>query len=162
MAPSHTEQESEVVDLALCLNAMGACVSGAGTDVITIEGVERLHGADYRVMPDRIETGTFLAAATATGGGIRLAGARADILGAVIAKLRETGAIIEHGEDWISLESCGKPIAVNARTAPYPAFPTDMQAQLMALNSVAEGTGVITETIFENRLSLRGGARFRG
>ena len=144
-------QEPEVVDLALCLNAMGACVSGAGTDVITIEGVERLHGADYRVMPDRIETGTFLAAATATGGGIRLAGARADILGAVIAKLRETGAIIEHGEDWISLESCGKPIAVNARTAPYPAFPTDMQAQLMALNSVAEGTGVITETIFENR-----------
>jgi UDP-N-acetylglucosamine 1-carboxyvinyltransferase len=144
-------QEPEVIDLALCLNAMGARVSGAGTDVITIEGVDRLHGADHRVMPDRIETGTFLAAAAATGGGIKLAGARADILGAVIAKLREAGAIIEYGEDWISLESCGKPIAVNARTAPYPAFPTDMQAQLMALNSVAEGTGVITETIFENR-----------
>jgi UDP-N-acetylglucosamine 1-carboxyvinyltransferase len=143
--------EPEVVDLALCLNAMGARVSGAGSDVITIEGVDRLHGADHRVMPDRIETGTFLAAAAATGGGIKLAGARADILGSVIAKLRETGAIIEHGEGWISLQSCGKPVAVDARTAPYPAFPTDMQAQLMALNSVADGTGVITETIFENR-----------
>ena len=144
-------QEPEVVDLALCLNAMGARVSGAGTDVITIEGVDQLHGADYRVMPDRIETGTFLAAAAATGGSVRLTSARADILGAVIAKLRETGAAIECGEDWISLQSCGKPVAVNARTAPYPAFPTDMQAQLMALNSVADGTGVITETIFENR-----------
>jgi len=144
-------QEPEVVDLAMCLNAMGARVSGAGTDAITVEGVDRLHGADYRVMPDRIETGTFLAAAAATGGGIRLAGARADILGAVIAKLRETGAMVEYGEDWISLQSRGKPVAVSARTAPYPAFPTDMQAQLMALNSVADGTGVITETIFENR-----------
>ncbi len=143
--------EPEVVDLASCLNAMGARVSGAGTDTITIEGVDRLHGSDYRVMPDRIESGTFLAAAAATGGDIRLRGARADILGSVIAKLRETGASVEHGDDWVSLQSRGKLVAVSARTAPYPAFPTDMQAQLMALNSVAEGTSVITETIFENR-----------
>ncbi len=143
--------EPEVADLANCLNAMGARVSGAGTDVITVEGVDRLHAADYRVMPDRIESGTFLAAAAATGGGIRLSGARADILGAVIAKLQEAGAEVEHGEDWVALQSRGKPVAVNARTAPYPAFPTDMQAQLMALNAVAEGTSVITETIFENR-----------
>jgi UDP-N-acetylglucosamine 1-carboxyvinyltransferase len=143
--------EPEVADLANCLNAMGARVSGAGTDVITVEGVDRLHAADYRVMPDRIESGTFLAAAAATGGGIRLSGARADILGAVIAKLQEAGAEVEHGEDWVALQSRGKPVAVNARTAPYPAFPTDMQAQLMALNAVADGTSVITETIFENR-----------
>ena len=143
--------EPEVVDLADCLNAMGARVQGAGTDVITIEGADRLHGADHRVMPDRIETGTFLAAAAATGGEVVLKGARADILGSVIAKLRETGAAIEHGADWISLRSGGKPQAVSARTAPYPAFPTDMQAQFMALNAVADGTSVITETIFENR-----------
>ena len=143
--------EPEVADLGNCLNAMGARVSGAGTDVITVEGVDRLHAADYRVMPDRIESGTFLAAAAATGGGIRLSGARADILGAVIAKLQEAGAEVEHGEDWVALQSHGKPVAVNARTAPYPAFPTDMQAQLMALNAVADGTSVITETIFENR-----------
>ena len=143
--------EPEVADLADCLNAMGAQVSGAGTDVITIEGVDRLRTADYRVMPDRIESGTFLVAAAATGGAIRLSGARADILGAIIAKLREAGAEVEHGDDWVTLQSHGKPIGVNARTAPYPAFPTDMQAQLMALNSVADGTSVITETIFENR-----------
>lgn len=143
--------EPEVADLASCLNAMGARVSGAGTDVISVEGVERLHAADYRVMPDRIESGTFLAAAAATGGEIKLSGARADILGAVIAKLREAGAVVEYGEDWVALQSRGKPVAVNARTAPYPGFPTDMQAQLMALNSVADGTSVITETIFENR-----------
>ncbi|UCH46758.1 MAG: UDP-N-acetylglucosamine 1-carboxyvinyltransferase [Betaproteobacteria bacterium] len=143
--------EPEVADLANCLNAMGARISGAGTDVITIDGVDRLHAADYRVMPDRIESGTFLAAAAATGGGIKLSGARADILGAIIAKLREAGAEVEHGEDWVALQSRGKPVAVNARTAPYPAFPTDMQAQLMALNAVADGTSVITETIFENR-----------
>ncbi len=143
--------EPEVADLASCLNAMGARVSGAGTDVISVEGVERLHAADYRVMPDRIESGTFLAAAAATGGEIKLSGARADILGAVIAKLREAGAVVEYGEDWVALQSHGKPVAVNARTAPYPGYPTDMQAQLMALNSVADGTSVITETIFENR-----------
>ncbi len=143
--------EPEVADLASCLNAMGAQVSGAGTDVISVEGVERLHAADYRVMPDRIESGTFLAAAAATGGEIKLSGARADILGAVIAKLREAGAVVEYGEDWVALQSRGKPVAVNARTAPYPGYPTDMQAQLMALNSVADGTSVITETIFENR-----------
>jgi UDP-N-acetylglucosamine 1-carboxyvinyltransferase len=143
--------EPEVADLANCLNAMGARVNGAGTDVITVHGVDRLYAADYRVMPDRIESGTFLAAAAATGGGVRLSGARADILGAVIAKLCEAGAEVEHGEDWVALQSRGKPVAVNARTAPYPAFPTDMQAQLMALNAVADGTSVITETIFENR-----------
>ncbi len=143
--------EPEVADLAECLNGMGARISGAGTDSIMIEGVDRLHGADYRVMPDRIESGTFLVAAAATGGEVKLRGARADILGSVIAKLRETGAEVEYGEDWVSLRGLGKPGAVSARTAPYPAFPTDMQAQLMALNSVAEGTSVITETIFENR-----------
>jgi UDP-N-acetylglucosamine 1-carboxyvinyltransferase len=144
-------REPEVVDLAHCLNAMGARVRGAGTDVITIEGVERLHGAQYRVMPDRIETGTFLAAAAATGGSIRLTGARPDILDSVLEKLREAGARIETGQDWISLKTDGALNAVNVRTSPYPAFPTDMQAQFMALNSVARGTALVTETIFENR-----------
>ena len=143
--------EPEVVDLALCLNAMGAQVRGAGSEVITIEGVDELHGADYRVMPDRIETGTFLAAAAATSGNIKLLGARADILGSVITKLREAGAVVEHGEDWISLSNEAKPVAVSVSTAPYPAFPTDMQAQFMALDTVADGTSVVTETIFENR-----------
>jgi UDP-N-acetylglucosamine 1-carboxyvinyltransferase len=144
-------REPEVVDLADCLNAMGARVRGAGSDVITIEGVERLHGARYRVMPDRIETGTFLAAAAATGGSIRLTGARPDILDSVLEKLREAGAVIETGRDWIALKTNGALNAVNVRTSPYPAFPTDMQAQFMALNSVARGTARVTETIFENR-----------
>jgi len=144
-------REPEVVDLADCLNAMGARVQGAGSDVITIEGVERLHGARYRVMPDRIETGTFLAAAAATGGSIRLTGARPDILDSVLEKLREAGAVIETGRDWIALKTSGALNAVNVRTSPYPAFPTDMQAQFMALNSVARGTALVTETIFENR-----------
>ena len=144
-------REPEVVDLANCLNAMGARVRGAGSDVITIEGVERLHGADYRVMPDRIETGTFLVAAAATGGRVKLKGARADILDSVMGKLREAGATIETADDWISLSIDGKPKAINLRTAPYPAFPTDMQAQFMALNAVAQGTALMTETIFENR-----------
>ncbi len=144
-------REPEVVDLADCLNAMGARVRGAGTDVITVEGVERLHGAQYRVMPDRIETGTFLAAAAATGGSIRLTGARPDILDSVLEKLREAGAHIETGQDWIALKTNGALNAVNVRTSPYPAFPTDMQAQFMALNSVARGTALVTETIFENR-----------
>jgi UDP-N-acetylglucosamine 1-carboxyvinyltransferase len=144
-------REPEVVDLADCFNAMGARVRGAGSDVITIEGVERLHGARYRVMPDRIETATYLAAAAATGGDIRLVGARPDILDAVLEKLRETGVHIESGEDWIALRTNGALNAVSVRTAPYPAFPTDMQAQFMALNSVARGTALVTETIFENR-----------
>jgi UDP-N-acetylglucosamine 1-carboxyvinyltransferase len=144
-------REPEVVDLANCLNAMGARVRGAGSDVITIEGVDRLHGARYRVMPDRIETGTYLAAAAATGGSIRLTGARPDILDAVLEKLREAGARITTGPDWVALETDGAPSAVNVRTAPYPAFPTDMQAQFMALDSIARGTALVTETVFENR-----------
>ncbi len=144
-------REPEVTDLANCLTAMGAHVKGAGSDVITVEGVERLHGARYEVMPDRIETGTFLVAAAATGGSIRLTGARPDILDAVLEKLREAGAHIETGKDWISLKANGAANAVSLRTAPYPAFPTDMQAQFMALNSIARGTALVTETIFENR-----------
>ena len=144
-------REPEVVDLAGCLNAMGARVIGAGTDTITIDGVERLHGARYRVMPDRIETGTFLAAAAAAGGRVRLNGARADILDAVLDKLREAGAKVEAAPDWIEIQAHGIRQAVNLRTAPYPGFPTDMQAQFVALNSVAQGTAVVTETIFENR-----------
>ena len=144
-------REPEVVDLAACLESMGAKIQGAGSDVIRIEGVERLHGARHRVMPDRIETGTFLVAAAATGGSVRLTGTRAGILEAVLDKLRECGAHIEAGADWIELKMNGALNAVNVRTAPYPAFPTDMQAQFMALNSVASGTALITETIFENR-----------
>jgi UDP-N-acetylglucosamine 1-carboxyvinyltransferase len=144
-------REPEVVDLADCLNAMGANVRGAGTDTVTIEGVESLRGVRHHVMPDRIETGTFLVAAAATGGSVRLKGARSDILDAVLDKLREAGAQIETGPDWVSLTANGGLGAVNVRTAPYPAFPTDMQAQFMALNSVARGTAIVTETIFENR-----------
>jgi UDP-N-acetylglucosamine 1-carboxyvinyltransferase len=144
-------REPEVFDLAECLNAMGARIKGAGTDMITIEGVEQLHGATHRVMPDRIEIGTFLCAAAATMGDIMLKGTRPNILDAVIGKLQEAGAHVEHGEDWIRLSTNGSLRAVNLRTAPYPAFPTDMQAQFMALNTVAQGTAVMTETIFENR-----------
>ena len=144
-------REPEVVDLANCLNAMGAKVEGAGTDIITIHGVEQLHGATYPVMPDRIETGTFLVAAAATGGDVTLTGARPDTLDAVLATLREAGAEIDTEEDRIRLRMHGRPRAVGLRTAPYPAFPTDMQAQFMTLNCVAEGTSTVTETIFENR-----------
>ena len=144
-------REPEVVDLANCLIAMGANISGAGTDRITIEGVERLHGANYAVMPDRIETGTFLVAAAASRSHLVLRNTRADILDSVLDKLQEAGAHIEAGKDWISLDMKRRPKAVNLRTLPYPAFPTDMQAQFMTLNAIAEGTGVITETIFENR-----------
>jgi len=144
-------REPEVVDLAGCLTAMGANIRGAGTDVITIEGVSRLHGACYQVMPDRIETGTFLVAAAATGGEIKLRDARPGLLDAVLDKLREGGARITTGTDWITLGANGALNAVNVRTAPYPAFPTDMQAQFLALNSVARGTARVTETIFENR-----------
>ena len=144
-------REPEVVDLARCLVAMGATVSGEGTDVITIEGASRMHGATYRVMPDRIETGTFLVAAAATGGEIRLKNTRPDILDAVLGKLQETGAVVESGPDWLALRGNPNRKGASIRTAPYPAFPTDMQAQFMALNAVAEGTSTITETVFENR-----------
>ena len=144
-------REPEVVDLASCLIAMGAKISGQGSDVITIEGVPRLHGATYRVMPDRIETGTFLVAAAATGGEVRLKGARPDILDSVLSKLTETGASVDSGPDWLRLRTDGHARAVSIRTAPYPGFPTDMQAQFMALNAVAQGTARITETVFENR-----------
>lgn len=145
-------REPEVADLAKCLNAMGARISGAGTDEITIEGVVRLHGAEHDVIPDRIETGTYLIAAAITSGSVRLRNARADLLQSVLDKLREAGAVIESGPNWISLDMQGRrPKGVNLRTAPYPAFPTDMQAQFIALNSIAEGTGTVTETIFENR-----------
>lgn len=144
-------REPEVVDLANCLIAMGAKIEGAGSDKITIAGVEKLHGASYAVMPDRIESGTFLVAAAATGGHITLTGARADTLDSVLDKLREAGAKIDVTGDRISLSMSGSPKAVNVRTAPYPAFPTDMQAQFMALNCIAEGSSIVIETIFENR-----------
>ena len=144
-------REPEVIDLANCLISMGAKINGAGSDVITIEGVKSLHEATYQVMPDRIETGTFLIAAAASGGEIHIKNTRPDILGAVLDKLSESGAEIELGKDWINLKMNQKLKSVNLRTAPYPAFPTDMQAQFMVLNSVAEGTAIITETIFENR-----------
>jgi len=144
-------REPEVVDLASCLSTMGAKISGQGSDVITVEGVPRLHGATYRVMPDRIETGTFLVAAAATGGEVRLKGTRPDILDSVLSKLTETGAAVDSGPDWLRLRTDGHARAVSIRTAPYPGFPTDMQAQFMALNAVAQGTARITETVFENR-----------
>jgi UDP-N-acetylglucosamine 1-carboxyvinyltransferase len=145
-------QEPEVVDLANCLNAMGAKVGGAGTPTIVIEGVERLHGTNYDVLPDRIETGTFLVAGAITGGHVMAKRARPKTLDAVLLKLEEAGAEINTGEDWIEVNMHGKrPKAVDITTAPYPAFPTDMQAQFTALNSVAEGTGTIVENVFENR-----------
>ncbi len=145
-------REPEVVDLANCLNAMGAKVSGAGTDTITIEGVERMHGTTYDILPDRIETGTYLVAAAVTGGSVKLKDTDPSLLDSVISKLEEAGAEIEMGEDWISLDMKGKRAkAIDVKTAPYPAFPTDMQAQFSILNAVAEGSSSITETIFENR-----------
>ncbi len=145
-------QEPEVVDLANYLIAMGAKIDGAGTNTITIEGVDRLSGAEYTVLPDRIETGTYLVAGAITGGRVKATRTRPETLDAVLSKLHEAGAELTVGDDWIELDMRGRrPKAVDLTTAPYPAFPTDMQAQFMALNSVAEGTGVITETIFENR-----------
>ncbi len=144
-------REPEVVDLANCLIAMGANIEGAGSDVIFIHGVDQLHGATHKIMPDRIETGTYLVAAAITQGQVRVLNTRADIIESVLDKLREAGAHIEVGNDWISLEMHNRPRAVNLKTAPYPAFPTDMQAQFMALNCIAEGVGTVTETIFENR-----------
>jgi UDP-N-acetylglucosamine 1-carboxyvinyltransferase len=144
-------REPEVVDLAKCLIAMGAKIEGAGNDVIRIEGVKSLGGAAHRVMPDRIETGTYLAAAAATGGKVRLTGADAGTLDATLEKLRESGAKLSVEDTTIEIEASGRPNAVGVRTAPYPGFPTDMQAQFMALATIADGTAVITETIFENR-----------
>jgi len=144
-------REPEVVDLATCLNAMGARVSGAGSDVIRVQGVAALHGTTHRVMPDRIETGTYLCAAAATGGDVRLTGTSSAYLDAVIDKLMDTGCDITSERDAIRLKAPARLNAVSIRTAPYPAFPTDMQAQFMAINAVADGTAVIRETIFENR-----------
>ncbi|MDH3760374.1 MAG: UDP-N-acetylglucosamine 1-carboxyvinyltransferase [Gammaproteobacteria bacterium] len=145
-------REPEVVDLADFINAMGGRIENAGTDMITIHGVERLHGCDYSVLPDRIETGTYLVAAAITGGKVLIKHTDPRLLDAVLAKLEEAGASIDIGEDWIELDMEGrKPHSVNIRTAPYPGFPTDMQAQFCALNAIAEGTGSVTETVFENR-----------
>lgn len=146
-------REPEIVDLAHFINAMGGKVSGIGTDHLVIDGVESLHSCTFNVMPDRIETGTYLAAVAATGGRVKLRNTRASLLESVIAKLEESGAHFSFGEDWIEMDMKGKrPKAVSVKTAPYPGFPTDMQAQITAMNAVAEGTGTITETIFENRL----------
>ena len=145
-------REPEIVDLAQCMNALGAKVEGYGTNTLTIHGVEEMTGGAYSIMPDRIETGTFLAAAAATSGRIKVTRADPESLEAVLLKLKETGAEITQGDDWIELDMKGqRPKAINLKTAPYPAFPTDMQAQLSVVNAVAEGTGRITETIFENR-----------
>lgn len=144
-------KEPEVVDLAEMLIKMGAKITGAGTDVIAIEGVEKLHGTTHNVVCDRIEAGTYMVAAAMTGGEVRLLNARADLLDAVIEKLREAGATVTADADSITVKSDGKLKAVNIRTAPHPAFPTDMQAQFMALNAMAEGVAKVTETIFENR-----------
>src|SRR3990170_3543371 len=141
-------REPEVVDLANFLSAMGAKISGAGTDRVTVQGVERLNGASYDVLPDRIETGTYLVAGAITGGHVRIKGTRPDHLDAVLLKLREAGAHIDVGDSWINLDMRGhRPKAVNIRTAPYPAFPTDMQAQFAAFNTVADGVSAVTETI---------------
>ena len=169
MAATHAEgtttlenaaREPEIVDLARCLTAMGARIAGAGSNRITVEGVAALHGATHAVMPDRIETGTFLAAVAATGGDVAVRGAQADSLEAVMDKLREAGATIDirgeqgkhAGGDTLRIRRDGPIKAVSLRTAPHPGFPTDMQAQFMALATLAQGTSVITETIFENRM----------
>ncbi len=144
-------REPEVVDLARCLIAMGAKICGHGTDKITIVGVDRLHGASYAVMPDRIETGTFLAAVAATGGDVTLTNAAPDTLDAVIDRLRDSGATITATIDTLRIVANKRPAPISLKTAPYPAFPTDMQAQFIALNCIASGTAVVTETIFENR-----------
>ena len=147
----NSAREPEVVDLAECLIKMGADISGHGSDVITIHGVKALHRATHAVMPDRIETGTFLVAVAAAGGEVTVTNAAPHTLDVVIEKLREAGAVITSTDDTIHVSSSGRPTAVNLRTAPYPAFPTDMQAQFIALNTIANGTAIVTETIFENR-----------
>jgi UDP-N-acetylglucosamine 1-carboxyvinyltransferase len=160
-------REPEVVDLADCLNAMGAKITGEGTNTIIVEGVEKLNGIEYSVLPDRIETGTYLAAGAITGGRVKCVNAAPHTLDAVLQKFRECGASIEVGEDWIELDMRGRKLkAVDIRTEPHPAFPTDMQAQFMAMNCVSEGIGVVVETIFENRMMhvaelMRMGANIR-
>ncbi|MDS4025798.1 MAG: UDP-N-acetylglucosamine 1-carboxyvinyltransferase [Candidatus Contendobacter sp.] len=145
-------REPEVVDLADCLNAMGAKIDGAGTDTVVIEGVDSLRGANYQVLPDRIETGTYLLAGAITGGRVKVKDTRPNTLDVVLLKMEEAGIWVNTGPDWIEVDmNGGRPKAVRVRTAPYPAFPTDMQAQFVALNAIAEGTGMITETVFENR-----------
>jgi UDP-N-acetylglucosamine 1-carboxyvinyltransferase len=145
-------REPEVEDLAHFLNKMGARIQGAGTDTVVIDGVERLTGCEYSVLPDRIETGTYLVAAAMTGGHVRVRNTRAELLEAVLGKLRECGATVTTGPDWIDVDMTGRrPRAVNVHTAPHPAFPTDMQAQFCALNSIADGLATVTETVFENR-----------
>jgi UDP-N-acetylglucosamine 1-carboxyvinyltransferase len=145
-------REPEVVDLANCLNSMGAKIEGIGTDTIRVEGVEHLEGTKYEILPDRIETGTYLVAAAITGGTVKIKQTKPDLLEAVLSKLSEAGADLEIGEDWIKLTMRGRNLrAVDIHTSPYPGFPTDMQAQFTALNCVACGTGTITETVFENR-----------
>jgi UDP-N-acetylglucosamine 1-carboxyvinyltransferase len=145
-------REPEVVDLANFLSSMGAQIHGAGTDKIVIEGVKRLRGTHYDVLPDRIESGTYLVAGAITRGHVRIKNTRPEHLDAIVAKLREAGATVACGDNWIEVDMRGRrPQAVDVRTAPYPAFPTDMQAQFAALNTIAEGVGTITETIFENR-----------
>ncbi|MDH5632001.1 MAG: UDP-N-acetylglucosamine 1-carboxyvinyltransferase [Gammaproteobacteria bacterium] len=145
-------REPEVVDLAVCLNSMGAKVSGAGSDIITIEGVNKLHGGKHHVIADRIETGTYLIAGSVTGGKVRARDTRPELLDSVIDKLREAGVDVTTGSDWIEVDARNRRLkAVNIRTAPYPAFPTDMQAQFVVLNSIAQGAGSIVETVFENR-----------
>ncbi|MEH6580387.1 MAG: UDP-N-acetylglucosamine 1-carboxyvinyltransferase [Halioglobus sp.] len=146
-------REPEVVDLAKCLIAMGAKITGHGSDTVIIDGVERLHGCTYDVMPDRIETGTYLVAAAVTRGKIKIKDTCPESLEVVIQKLQEAGAKITQGEDWIELDMEGRrPTAVSIKTAPYPGFPTDMQAQFTAMNAIADGTSTVTETVFENRL----------
>jgi UDP-N-acetylglucosamine 1-carboxyvinyltransferase len=145
-------REPEVVDLAQCLAAMGARISGAGTDTLVIDGVPRLHGCSYDVVPDRIEAGTYLVAGAITGGRVRVREVRPDHLDAVVAKLREAGASVTAGPDWLEVDMRGRRLtAVDLRTAPYPAFPTDMQAQFAALDAVAQGVSTVVETVFENR-----------
>ena len=145
-------REPEVVDLANCLKAMGAKIEGAGTDIIRIEGVKKLHGAEYRILPDRIETGTYLVAGAISRGRVRIKDTDPTLLEAVTAKLEEAGAKMSYGDDWIELDMQGRqPKSVDIRTIPYPGFPTDMQAQFTAMNAVADGVGTIVETVFENR-----------
>ena len=145
-------REPEVVDLANCLTSMGACIEGAGSDTIRVEGVKTLSGTHYDILPDRIETGTYLIAAAMTGGRVKVKSTRPELLESVLAKLSEAGAIIKTGDDWIELDMQGHNLgAVNIHTSPYPGFPTDMQAQFTALNCIAKGTGTITESVFENR-----------
>ena len=144
-------REPEVTDLANLLVAMGAKIDGIGTDRLVVQGVDKLHGASHTVVPDRIETGTFLCAVTAAGGDVTLKNTRSDILDVAVDKLRETGAIITSGPDWIRLQMSSRPKAISFRTTEYPGFPTDMQAQFMALNCIADGSSHVTETIFENR-----------